>query len=176
MSSQVSGSEELPEDDRCRVCGRPDSVDGDCILFCDKCDMAVHQRCYGVVSIPDGDWYCAVCEWRLREHRPAARWPTCVLCGRNDALAMHKCVDGKSWCHIVCAFWVPGVSGAPRLASRGGRVAHASLRARRSTLCIPSACAPSIRQKRRCRATTARAWSAGRRRCVGRGRARARGG
>ncbi|KAJ1460601.1 hypothetical protein M885DRAFT_612643 [Pelagophyceae sp. CCMP2097] len=48
-------------DANCAVCGSGDVVFGNQILFCDDCNMPVHQGCYGVVHIPDGDWRCLQC-------------------------------------------------------------------------------------------------------------------
>lgn len=31
------------------------------ILLCDGCDIAVHQACYGITNIPEGDWFCDGC-------------------------------------------------------------------------------------------------------------------
>ena len=47
------------------------------ILLCDGngCAVAVHQQCYGVASLPQGDWRCDGCEAGLD---PAARH--CLLC------------------------------------------------------------------------------------------------
>jgi hypothetical protein len=50
------------EDDSCRVCGRGDSEDVNLIVFCDSCNVAVHQDCYGVRFIPEGRWLCRTCE------------------------------------------------------------------------------------------------------------------
>ena len=57
-----SSEEEEEEDDEvCAVCEKPDSKAPNQIIFCDNCDMAVHQKCYGVPVIPKGDWLCRDC-------------------------------------------------------------------------------------------------------------------
>lgn len=57
-----------PEDDDdevCVICSKPDSKPPNEILFCDSCNMAVHQKCYGVARIPKGDWLCKGCSQDL---------------------------------------------------------------------------------------------------------------
>ncbi len=55
-----SGSDE-EDDEVCAICGKPDSKKPNEIVFCDNCDMAVHQKCYGLAEIPEGDWICRSC-------------------------------------------------------------------------------------------------------------------
>lgn len=52
---------EEEEDVVCVVCSKPESKPPNQILFCDGCDMAVHQKCYGVARIPKDDWLCNDC-------------------------------------------------------------------------------------------------------------------
>ena len=35
-------------------------------LFVQRCEVPVHQACYGVDVIPEGDWFCAPCSKRAR--------------------------------------------------------------------------------------------------------------
>lgn len=52
----------------CCVCGDDIAFDNNLLVYCDGagCQVAVHQGCYGIVSIPDGDWYCKRCEFIKR--------------------------------------------------------------------------------------------------------------
>ncbi|KAM3511496.1 hypothetical protein MY11210_004854 [Beauveria gryllotalpidicola] len=52
-----------PIDDEiiCGICTKPHSNPPNEIILCDNCDFAVHQECYGIAEIPEGDWLCKSC-------------------------------------------------------------------------------------------------------------------
>jgi origin recognition complex subunit 4 len=45
----------------CGICSAPHSKPPNQIILCDNCDYAVHQQCYGMTEIPEGDWLCKSC-------------------------------------------------------------------------------------------------------------------
>lgn len=61
-SADEENEEQDDEDDEvCAICSKPDSEPPNEIIFCENCDMAVHQKCYDVPVIPEGDWICRNC-------------------------------------------------------------------------------------------------------------------
>jgi hypothetical protein len=42
------------EEALCAVCSGGLSVEPNFIVFCERCDLAVHQQCYGIEEIPPG--------------------------------------------------------------------------------------------------------------------------
>lgn len=113
----------------CAVCGDGYSVEPNVILFCDRCDVAVHQRCYDVHEVPSAEWLCWPCrvfEEQQRalgvpqsEIRPAhmmpedrrrltggARDAKCLLCPIKCG-AFRRTADGLHWVHQTCALWHP---------------------------------------------------------------------
>ena len=86
--------------DYCHVCGGGVSEEGNTILLCDGCDVAVHQSCYAVRTVPEGSWLCATCSAGLK----GLHSPPCVFCPTVGG-AMKCTTDGR-WAHSLCVFWV----------------------------------------------------------------------
>lgn len=87
---------------KCLVCFNGDSEVDNEVVICSKCDIAVHQACYGITSVPEEDWYCSPCSKGLDK-------PACVLCPIPGG-AVKPLQRGDEWAHVLCALWTPGVS------------------------------------------------------------------
>lgn len=74
------------------------------LVYCDGqgCTVAVHQACYGIVTVPTGPWYCRKCESQERSARVR-----CELCPSRDGAL--KRTDQAGWAHVVCALYIPEV-------------------------------------------------------------------
>ena len=51
----------------CQVCADGEVTPDNQILFCEACNVAVHQMCYGIAVVPEGDYYCMACRYFKRE-------------------------------------------------------------------------------------------------------------
>ncbi|ROT76793.1 PHD finger protein rhinocero [Penaeus vannamei] len=101
LKTEESLSIEFDEDVICDVCRSPDSEEGNEMVFCDSCNICVHQACYGITAIPSGSWLCRTCSLGIK--------PDCVLCP-NKGGAMKSTKSGQKWAHVACALWIPEVS------------------------------------------------------------------
>ena len=65
MAHAIRTQEELgiqyDDEVACDVCGELDAEEGNELVFCDYCNVCVHQLCYGVPDVPEGPWLCAPC-------------------------------------------------------------------------------------------------------------------
>ncbi|XP_055715815.1 protein AF-10 isoform X8 [Phlebotomus papatasi] len=88
----------------CCVCSDERGWPENPLVYCDgqNCTVAVHQACYGIVTVPTGPWYCRKCESQERSARVR-----CELCPSRDG-ALKK-TDNASWAHVVCALYIPEV-------------------------------------------------------------------
>ncbi|WFD31598.1 hypothetical protein MSPP1_002637 [Malassezia sp. CBS 17886] len=102
----AADEDEFPEESLCAICDDGECENANAIVFCDGCNLVVHQDCYGIPYIPEGQWLCRKCT--VSPDRPVG----CVLCPQEGG-AFKQTVLG-AWAHLLCAMWIPetGVSNA----------------------------------------------------------------
>ncbi|XP_064091276.1 LOW QUALITY PROTEIN: protein AF-10-like [Macrobrachium nipponense] len=88
----------------CCVCSDENGWTENPLVYCDGqgCTVAVHQACYGIVTVPTGAWFCRKCESQERAARVR-----CELCPSKDGAL--KRTDSGGWAHVVCALYIPEV-------------------------------------------------------------------
>uniref|UniRef100_H3DF93 Jade family PHD finger 2 n=1 Tax=Tetraodon nigroviridis TaxID=99883 RepID=H3DF93_TETNG len=107
---------EYDEDVVCDVCRSPEGEDGNEMVFCDKCNVCVHQACYGILKVPRGNWLCRTCALGVQ--------PKCLLCPKRGG-ALKPTRSGTKWVHVSCALWIPEVSiGCPEKMEPITKVSH----------------------------------------------------
>lgn len=96
------------QDSKCAICDDGDCENANAIVFCDGCDLAVHQECYGVPFIPEGQWLCRKCQLLGRGTT------NCIFCPNTEGA--FKQTTSSKWAHLLCSIWIPEVSiGNPSL-------------------------------------------------------------
>jgi hypothetical protein len=125
------------EDDNavCDICGDGESTGENRIIFCDSCDVSVHQHCYGVDNVPRGDYFCRACLYFKKDQplasqqqdQPLSSQPenspqkrthalppiTCELCPKKQGAFVQTQTLPKAgeknppnqWVHFLCAKW-----------------------------------------------------------------------
>ncbi|GKU89098.1 hypothetical protein SLEP1_g3287 [Rubroshorea leprosula] len=91
--------------ERCAVCRWVEDWDYNKIIICNRCQIAVHQECYGVRNVRDfTSWVCKACE------KPDVTQECCLCPVKGGAL---KPTDVETlWVHVTCAWFQPEVSFA----------------------------------------------------------------
>nr|CCA17392.1 DEAD/DEAH box RNA helicase putative [Albugo laibachii Nc14]CCA24367.1 DEAD/DEAH box RNA helicase putative [Albugo laibachii Nc14] len=104
--SPASSTKELEtqkddDDVTCSICCSLESHDGNLIVYCDGCDITVHQDCYGIQSLTE-KWFCDVCRWNDCKKNPSV---SCVLCPVREGA--YKRTECGQWVHVQCFLWIP---------------------------------------------------------------------
>eukprot|EP00536_Pseudo-nitzschia_multiseries_P012617 jgi/Psemu1/244729/estExt_Genewise1.C_4920019 len=85
----------------CSICQDGDVTPENQILFCESCNVAVHQQCYGksyhmecvgLSEVPEGDWFCVECSDKDDNK--------CSICGDGGELIV--CDDCDKAYHFGC--------------------------------------------------------------------------
>jgi hypothetical protein len=109
----------------CDICNDGEVAPDNQILFCESCNVAVHQMCYGIDHVPEGDYYCLACRHLGRNRGAVSRDPDapkvaaaplpicCELCPLKQGAFMRTNMNSKKgeevafgkWVHVICAKW-----------------------------------------------------------------------
>ena len=104
----------------CCVCNDGEVTPDNQIIFCESCDVPVHQHCYGVEKIPSEDYYCLACRHlgldasKQTSNDDSGRYPIiCSLCPHREGALIRSNIpyaedDARkigTWVHVVCAKW-----------------------------------------------------------------------
>lgn len=95
---------EFTSDQPCAICTGTECDNSNAIVFCDGCNIAVHQECYGVVFIPEGQWLCRRC--MISKNGKI----NCLFCPSHTGA--FKQIDNGAWSHVICGIWIPELSFA----------------------------------------------------------------
>ncbi|KAL5796020.1 hypothetical protein ACOSQ2_000840 [Xanthoceras sorbifolium] len=89
--------------ERCAICRWIEDWDCNKIIICNRCQVAVHQECYGALNVQDfTSWVCRACE------TPDVEKQCCLCPVKGGAL---KPTDVETlWVHVTCAWFRPEVT------------------------------------------------------------------
>ncbi|KAL2345434.1 hypothetical protein Fmac_006719 [Flemingia macrophylla] len=88
--------------ERCAICRWVEDWEDNKIIICNRCQIAVHQECYGAKNVQDfTSWVCRVCETPDVERE-------CCLCPVKGGALKPTDVE-MFWVHVTCAWFRPEV-------------------------------------------------------------------
>ncbi|TNV76315.1 hypothetical protein FGO68_gene17553 [Halteria grandinella] len=106
----------------CDICQHPLShYNENEIIFCDLCNLGVHQFCYKrdiSLHIPEGDWFCLRCK-TLLEDGLDSQMIRCMLCWDVEGSIIPLKKDGQ-WVHNTCVNWIKELYFEESSKARGG--------------------------------------------------------
>ncbi|XP_041013477.1 uncharacterized protein LOC121256681 isoform X7 [Juglans microcarpa x Juglans regia] len=98
----------------CQFCCMGDTCkESNQLVVCSSCEVAVHQKCYGVQEDVGATWSCAWCK-KKSDCSGIGSSKTCVLCPKQGGALkpVHKSdKSGESmeFAHLFCCHWMPEV-------------------------------------------------------------------
>ncbi|KAE9605740.1 putative histone-lysine N-methyltransferase transcription regulator PHD family [Lupinus albus] len=88
--------------ERCAICRWVEDWEDNKMIICNRCQIAVHQECYGAKNVQDfASWVCRVCETPDVERE-------CCLCPVKGGALKPTDVE-MLWVHVTCAWFKPEV-------------------------------------------------------------------
>lgn len=101
LQSQIPTNPPPPAtiDQLCSICDEVETTNNT-IVFCDSCNIAVHQECYGIIFIPPGPWLCRSCQ----QGNFDTLKPHCTVCPQLGG-ALKQTTTGN-WVHVLCTVWI----------------------------------------------------------------------
>ncbi|XP_061372884.1 histone-lysine N-methyltransferase ATX3-like, partial [Gastrolobium bilobum] len=87
--------------ERCAICRWVEDWEDNKIIICNRCQIAVHQECYGAKNVQFTSWVCRVCETPDVERE-------CCLCPVKGGALKPTDVE-MLWVHVTCAWFRPEV-------------------------------------------------------------------
>ncbi|XP_015885585.3 uncharacterized protein LOC107420993 isoform X1 [Ziziphus jujuba] len=84
------------------------------LIVCSSCQVAVHQKCYGVQEPLDSSWLCTWCKQKTDKTDTRESVKPCVLCPKQGGALkpVFKNVesdDPVEFAHLFCCQWMPEV-------------------------------------------------------------------
>lgn len=81
----------------CNICGFESSEANDQLIYCDGCNVCVHQECYGVPYVPENAWFCKKCLFCDDAE------PPCKYC--TEVGGAYKQTADRKWAHVLCCLY-----------------------------------------------------------------------